>query len=121
MLEWYQSTIDSAITSGLIVSAIMFGLMCLRDWGIGWMGTWSLWIFVLAPLILWPLWILAVHSSGISAGADWLAIKKGYIRAWSSSSPLFIDLVARSLPNTTVDLAGFAVFEDRPDRYGGAR
>ncbi|SDW62864.1 hypothetical protein SAMN05216215_1004185 [Saccharopolyspora shandongensis] len=79
ILEWYQATIDSAILSGLAVSAIMFVLMCLRDWGFDWMSTWWLWIFVVAPVILWPLWILAFHSSGISAGADWLAVKKGYI------------------------------------------
>ncbi len=79
VLEWYQSTIDSAIISGLIVSAILFALMCLRDWGFEWMGTWWLWLFVLPPVVLWPLWILFFHSSGISAGADWLALKDGHI------------------------------------------
>ncbi|WP_222429443.1 hypothetical protein [Saccharopolyspora dendranthemae] len=41
------------------------------------MGTWWLWIFVLIPLPIWAL--LGGKKHGISAGADWFALKKGYV------------------------------------------
>ncbi|TWF94142.1 hypothetical protein FHU35_14424 [Saccharopolyspora dendranthemae] len=61
---------------GLIISVLGFGLLCLKDWGFEWMGTWWLWVLVLIPI---PLWALIGRRHGISAGADWFAMKKGYV------------------------------------------
>lgn len=53
--------------------------MCLRDWGISWMSTWWLWLF-----IAWPPFVFYFigKSVGISAGADWFAVKTGYVETY---------------------------------------
>jgi hypothetical protein len=79
VLEWYHGTIDSIWMSSLFVSALCFVIITLKDWGFGWMDTWQLWALVLAPAPIWAVWQLLVDRWGISAGADWLAIKSGYV------------------------------------------
>lgn len=80
MLEWYHRSNEGAVLSGLIVSAIVFVILCVMDWGFDWIWTapW-LWMIVVAVAPLWGLWIISRNRWGISAGADWLAIKSGYV------------------------------------------
>lgn len=58
------------------MSVILIGFGTLRDWGIDWMSTWWLWLFV-----IWPPFVFYFigRSVGISAGADWFAVKNGYV------------------------------------------
>ncbi len=58
------------------MSVILIAFGTLRDWGIGWMSTWWLWLFV-----IWPPFVFYFigRSVGISAGADWFAIKNGHV------------------------------------------
>lgn len=80
VLEWYHGTIDSVWMSSLFVSALCFVIITLKDWGFEWMGTWQLWLLVLVPAPLWAAWqIFIVDRWGISAGADWLAVKGGHV------------------------------------------
>ncbi|MGI8310329.1 hypothetical protein [Saccharopolyspora hattusasensis] len=80
MLEWYHGTIDSVWMSSLFASALCFVIVTLKDWGFGWMDTWQLWALVIAPAPIWAAWqIFIVDRWGISAGADWLAVKNGHI------------------------------------------
>lgn len=76
VLEWYQGTASAGLYAGFVVAAIVFGALCLMDWGFEWMETWWLWIFVVIPI---PAWALIGRQHGISAGADWFALKKGYV------------------------------------------
>lgn len=80
VLEWYQRTIDGAIISGFVVSGIGFVILCLKDWGFDWMwNTPSLWALVIGIVPLWAGWQLLSDRWGISVGADWLAVKGGYV------------------------------------------
>lgn len=76
VLEWYQGTPSAGVYAGFLVAALMFGFLCLKDWGLGWTATWWLWIFVVIPI---PMWTLIGRRHGISAGADWFAVKKGHV------------------------------------------
>ncbi|GAA4861350.1 hypothetical protein [Saccharopolyspora cebuensis] len=76
VLEWYQGTPSGYLLGGVFASIIIFALVCLMDWGFDWMRTWWLWIFVVIPI---PMWALMGRQYGISAGADWLAVKKGHV------------------------------------------
>lgn len=76
VLEWYQDTVRFSVASGLLMSAIVVAFLCFRDWGFGWVSTWWLWIFVAIP----PVWMYFVGKRyGISAGADWFAMKDAYV------------------------------------------
>ncbi|MBB5154088.1 hypothetical protein BJ970_001622 [Saccharopolyspora phatthalungensis] len=80
MLEWYQGTIDGAIISGFVVSGLGFLILCFKDWGFDWMwNTPWLWALVVGVAPLWAGWQLLCDRWGISAGADWLAVKGGYV------------------------------------------
>jgi hypothetical protein len=80
VLEWYHGAIDSIWMSSLFVSAFCFVTVTVGDFGFGWMGTWQLWALVLAPAPLWAAWQIFIAGRwGISAGADWLAVRGGYV------------------------------------------
>lgn len=80
MLEWYHGAVDSIWMSSLFVAALCSAIITLKDWGFGWTGTWYLWALVVGPALLWAVWhVLIADRWGISAGADWLALKSGYI------------------------------------------
>src|SRR5699024_5510752 len=65
---------------GAMMAFLIAMFLCLKDWGIGWMATWWLWLFVVAPVV----WMAATTwEYGISAGADWLAVKKGYVDTYN--------------------------------------
>lgn len=76
VLEWYQTTAIGYTLGGVIVSVLGFGLLCFLDWGFDWMSTWWLWALVLVPI---PVWALMGRQHGISAGADWLAVKDAHV------------------------------------------
>ncbi|MBB5069976.1 hypothetical protein BJ969_003064 [Saccharopolyspora gloriosae] len=79
VLEWHQGRASTSILGGFFLLLILFLFMCLRDWGISWMSTWWLWLF-----IAWPPFVFYFigKSVGISAGADWFAVKTGYVETY---------------------------------------
>lgn len=76
VLEWFQGSASASLYAGFIVSILGFGLLCFLDWGFDWMSTWWLWVLVLLPI---PVWALMGRQYGISAGADWLAVKNAHV------------------------------------------
>ncbi|GAA3359644.1 hypothetical protein [Saccharopolyspora gregorii] len=76
VLEWHQSRASTSVLSGFFLLLILLVIMCLRDWGVSWMGTWWLWLF-----IIWPPFVFYFigKSVGISAGSDWFAVKNAYV------------------------------------------
>lgn len=67
----------NSVIGGFFVSILIFAFGCLRDWGFSWMWTMpALWIFVAAPPVLW---YFLGRRTGISAGADWFAVKGGHV------------------------------------------
>lgn len=62
--------------TGALMSAIIFVFLCFRDWGIEWTATWWLWLFVIWPPIVF---YFIGRRTGISAGADWFAVKGGHV------------------------------------------
>lgn len=84
MLEWYQQTNDTGIKAGLFASFLVVGFLCLKDWGMSWMSSWVLWMFVLVPI---PVFYLYGRAGGLSAGADWFASsRKTYVKLYELSS-----------------------------------
>ena len=64
---------------GVLVALLGVGYLTWRDWGFGWMSTWWLWLLI-AP---WPL--LVAWSFGgyhMSAGADWVNVRGGFIKTY---------------------------------------
>lgn len=79
VLEWFRPTPGAGLTMGLILSATMVAFFSWRDSGIGWMSVWWLWLFVLAG----PVYFLATgRNLRISAGADWLAYGKTFLKTY---------------------------------------
>lgn len=76
LLEWYQGKAGDSALGGVFVSILVIIVGILKDGGFGWMATWWLWIFVIAPPFVWYLY---GRAYGISAGADWFAVKGGYV------------------------------------------
>lgn len=76
ILEWHQGRASTSIGSGLLVSLIIIVFGTLKDWGFGWMTTWWLWL-----LVIWPpfFFYFIGRRTGISAGADWFAVKGGHV------------------------------------------
>lgn len=84
VLEWYQQTNDTGVKAGFFASVLVVGFLCLKDWGVSWMSSWVLWMFVLVPV---PVFYLYGRAGGVSAGADWFASsKKTYVKLYELSS-----------------------------------
>lgn len=80
MLEWYQEHRWDSVVTGLFGSLFIAGFLTLKDWGIDWASSWSLWLFVLAPLVIF---YLRGQGDGFAAGADWFATsKKRYVKLY---------------------------------------
>ncbi|SFS55665.1 hypothetical protein [Saccharopolyspora flava] len=80
ILEWYQAEGSEAVKAGSALSVLGILYLCLRDWGISWMATWWLWLFIIWPPIVF---YFLGRSGGYSAGADWLATtNKTYVKLY---------------------------------------
>lgn len=77
VLEWWQERASTSTWAGVLVSGLVVLFLCIKDWGIAWMWTipW-LWVFVAIPPVIW---YFIGRRVGISAGADWFAVKGGYV------------------------------------------
>ncbi|MHA6797915.1 hypothetical protein [Bounagaea algeriensis] len=69
ILEWFYPRKKDWAIIGSILSGIIIVFLTFKDWGVGWMSVWWLWLFV----IPWPfIFMLAGKNLRLSAGADWV-------------------------------------------------
>jgi hypothetical protein len=112
VLEWYQ---HSRATSWW-AAAFGFGVLALfatfKVGGLEWLGYWWLWVIVLLTMVLL---FFGVRGTRLSAGADWLRGKKGWVstyeltrikatRAYATIAYQFTDAGDRHLYMTATDL-----------------
>lgn len=79
VLESFQPRRLDRIMPGVILSLICFAYVSLRDTGFDWMRIWWLWIFIVVPL---PLFFVLLRTERFSAGADWAAHKRDWVRTY---------------------------------------
>lgn len=83
LLEWYYPDRAGRIVAGLFVSFLCLIVYVLKDWGFSWVANPWLWL-VAAP---WPfVFLLIGKSARMSAGADWLACGKGFVKTYELKS-----------------------------------
>lgn len=83
MLEWDYPDRTSRVIAGLVVSVLGLLVYVVKDWinglsGLSWVDTWWLWL-LLTP---WPFVFLLLGNQPISAGADWLAGRKIFVKTY---------------------------------------
>lgn len=84
ILEWYQGEGNEMVKGGFALSVLVVIFGCIIDWGLYWMATWWLWLFVIWPPIVF---YFLGRSGGYSAGADWFATRtKGYVKLYELKS-----------------------------------
>lgn len=83
ILEWFYPNRTSRVVAGLIVSVLGLLVYVTKDWisgesGLSWVGTWWLWL-LLTP---WPFIFLLLGNEPVSAGADWLAGRRIFVKTY---------------------------------------
>lgn len=83
VLEWFYPDRTSRVIAGLVVSLLGLMTYVIKDWvnglsGFSWVDTWWLWL-LLAP---WPFVFLLFGNEPISAGADWLAGRRIFVKTY---------------------------------------
>ncbi|PKW13708.1 hypothetical protein [Saccharopolyspora spinosa] len=102
ILEWFFPTRGRALTFGLIMVTIMVAFFTWRDFGFGWVTVWWLWLFI----VPWPsLFLLTGRNLRMSAGADWLAYGKNFVKTYE-------------LTKVNVTVGGAAHYLDIEDSHG---
>lgn len=65
---------------GLVGSLFIAGFLTLKDWGVGWSSSWTLWRFGTAPVVIF---CLQGEYRRFAAGADWFASsEKRYVKLY---------------------------------------
>jgi hypothetical protein len=79
-LEWISRSWKAIPQVALFIFVILAGFATLKDWGIGWMRVWWLWLVagglsLLAGLAVWS-------SEGMEAGADWFKYGGSWVKTY---------------------------------------
>lgn len=105
VLEWFQDTRLNAFMPGVVLALVVAGFLTLRDWGVGWMGTWWLWLFVVPyPLVFFVIG----RRQRMAAGADWFSLGGDWVKtyelisvrvtkAWGSDNLDLVDAASRKV------------------------
>ena|GEM_PF-789611 len=83
ILEWFYPQRSSRMISGLLLSLLVLLTVMIKDWtqgnsGFSWVGIWWMWLIILAG----PFVLLVLEKGSVSAGADWLANRKGVVKTY---------------------------------------
>lgn len=110
LLEWFHADRSSRMMTGLILSVLIVLVYVTKDWihghsGLSWVGIWWLWLIPLP----WPFVYLLVGNQQFSAGADWLATRRGFVKTY--------ELVKVKIVITS---GGFGRLLEVSDAYGRA-
>ncbi|WP_026360634.1 hypothetical protein [Amycolatopsis nigrescens] len=95
LLEWFYPDRTTRLISGFFVVLLGIVYLTFRDGGFGWMGTIWLWLL----LVPWPiLFLVTGRNVRMSAGADWLAYGKSFVKTYELVAvDVVIDGAAHSL------------------------
>lgn len=84
VLEWYKGSRRRSIMAGLGGIVVVAAGLTLKDGGsLEWTSIWWMWLF---PLAAGPLIALSTRVAGCSAGAEWFAVGKNWVRTYELTS-----------------------------------
>jgi hypothetical protein len=78
VLEWFYPDRTTRLIAGLLLPLLGATLYTLQDGGFGWTSSPLLWIILLP----WPFVVFWLGRYRLSAGADWLAYNKSFVKTY---------------------------------------
>jgi hypothetical protein len=112
VLEWYQHSRASTWWAAASGFGVLAGFATFKAGGLQWVGYWWMWLIIVLTLLFV---FFSVGGKRLSAGADWLRGKKGWVstyeltrikatRAYATIAFQFTDAEDRHLYMTATDL-----------------